>query len=134
EPSAQPMSHRLVTNGMAMSGTTYVGRRYMGLYAWWPVAVHPAPRTALLISYGLGTTARALVGTRELERVDVVAVPRHGRRLSPLAHDTPASNPLADTRVHVHVEDGRFFLLTTPARYDIVTAEPPPPRVAGTAG
>ena len=121
------------TNGMAMSGTTYVGRRYMGLYAWWPVAVHPAPRTALLISYGLGTTARALVETRELERVDVVDVSRDVLRLSALAQDSQASNPLADPRVHVHVEDGRFFLLTTPARYDIVTAEPPPPRVAGIA-
>jgi spermidine synthase len=129
----RPLAHRLVTNGMAMSGTTYVGRRYMGLYAWWPVAVHPAPRTALLISYGLGTTARALVETRELERIDVVDVSRDVLRLSALAQDSPASNPLADPRVHVHVEDGRFFLLTTPARYDIVTAEPPPPRVAGIA-
>ena len=40
----RPLAHRLVTNGMAMSATNYVARRYMGLYAWWPVAVHPAPR------------------------------------------------------------------------------------------
>ncbi|HMC21028.1 MAG TPA: hypothetical protein VKL19_04225, partial [Thermoanaerobaculia bacterium] len=40
-------------------------------------------------------------------------------------------NPLADPRVHVHVEDGRFFLLTTPRRFDLITAEPPPPKNAG---
>jgi spermidine synthase len=129
----RPMSFRLVTNGMAMSGTNFVARRYMGLYAWWPVAVHPAPRRALLISYGLGTTARALVETRELERIDVVDTSADVLRLSALARESPEANPLADPRVHPHVEDGRFFLLTAPHLYDIVTAEPPPPKAAGIA-
>jgi hypothetical protein len=31
----------------------------------------------------------------------------------------------------VHIEDGRFFLLTTRKRYDLITAEPPPPQAAG---
>jgi hypothetical protein len=39
--------------------------------------------------------------------------------------------PLADPRVHVHVEDGRFFLQTTNRQFDLITAEPPPPRGAG---
>ncbi len=129
----RPLAHRLVTNGMAMSATNYVARRYMGLYAWWPVAVHPAPRRALLISYGLGTTARALVETRELEQIDVVDVSADVLRLSALAQESPARDPLHDPRVRAHVEDGRFFLLTTRERYDIVTAEPPPPRAAGIA-
>ena len=128
-----PLSYRLATNGMAMSATNYVARRYMGLYAWLPVAAHPGPKRALLISYGLGTTARALVETRELDAVDVVDVSADVLRLSALAQESPAADPLADPRVHVHIEDGRFFLLTTRERYDIVTAEPPPPRAAGIA-
>ena len=40
-------------------------------------------------------------------------------------------NPLHDARVKVHVEDGRFFLQTTPQKFDIITAEPPPPLAAG---
>ena len=123
----RPESHRLITNGMAMSGTPR-GRRYMALYVWWPVAVHPAPRRALQISYGLGTTTRALVETR------AAGADRHrghlGRR--PAAQRAgagePVRQPAHDPRVHAHVEDGRFFLLTTPLRYDIITAEPPPPR------
>ena len=130
---ARPVSYRLVTNGMSMSATNFVARRYMGLYAWWPVAVHPGPRRALLISYGLGTTARALVETRELERIDVVDTSADVLRLSALAQESPDRNPLADPRVHAHVEDGRFFLFTTPHLYDIVTAEPPPPKTAGIA-
>ena len=133
EAFGAPLSYRLVTNGTGMSGTTYAARRYMGLYAWWPVAVHPAPRRALLISYGLGTTARALVETRELERIDVVDTSADVLSYSAMTQESPAANPLADPRVQVHVEDGRFFLLTTPLRYDIITGEPPPPKAAGIA-
>ena len=127
----RPESYRLITNGMAMSGTTHVGRRFMALYVWLPVAVHPAPRRALQISYGLGTTSRALVETRELERIDIVDTSAAVLRLSALAQESPSANPLVDPRVNVHVEDGRFFLLTTPLQYDIITADPPPPKAAG---
>ena len=48
----------------------------MKLYVWWPVALHPAPRRALLISYGVGSTAHALVDTRELEHIDIVDISR----------------------------------------------------------
>ena len=131
EAFGRPETYRLITNGMAMSGTTYVGRRFMSLYVWMPVALHPAPRRALQISYGLGTTSRALVETRELERIDIVDTSAAVLRLSALAQESPAANPLVDPRVHAHVEDGRFFLLTTPHRYDIITADPPPPKAAG---
>jgi len=40
-------------------------------------------------------------------------------------------NPLQDPRVKAHIEDGRYFLLTTDREYDVITAEPPPPRVPG---
>jgi predicted membrane-bound spermidine synthase len=133
ESFGRPESYRLITNGMAMSGTTYVGRRFMSIYVWLPVAIHPAPRRALQISYGLGTTSRALVETRELERIDVVDTSAAVLRMSALAQDGPAANPLNDPRVRIHVEDGRFFLLTTPLRYDIITADPPPPKAAGIA-
>ena len=127
----RPESYRLITNGLAMSGTNYVGRRFMALYVWWPVAVHPGLRRALQISYGLGTTSRALVETRELEHIDIVDTSASVLRLSALAQDSPRANPLADPRVHAHIEDGRFFLLTRPTRYDLITADPPPPKAAG---
>src|SRR5207237_628016 len=42
------------------------------------------------------------------------------------------SNPLRDPRVTAFVQDGRFFLQASPQRYDIITGEPPPLKVAGT--
>ncbi len=41
------------------------------------------------------------------------------------------SNPLRDPRVHAVVQDGRFFLQASPQQYDIISGEPPPPKVAG---
>jgi hypothetical protein len=51
--------------------------------------------------------------------------------MSRLVWPEPHDNPLRDPRVHVHVEDGRFFLQTSQDRYDIITGEPPPPKSAG---
>ena len=102
----------------------------MGLFVWWPVAVHPEPKTALLISHGLGTTARALTETRSLVSIDVVDTSADVLQLSAVAFP-PGSDPLDDPRVQIHVEDGRFFLSTARQHYDIITSEPPPPKAAG---
>ena len=125
------LEHRLVTNDYNMSASGFVGRRYMKLFVYLPVALHPAPRRALLISYGVGSTARALADTRELEHVDVVDISREILESSAIVFPDPATNPLRDPRLRVHVEDGRYFLQATPAFYDLITAEPPPPKMAG---
>jgi spermidine synthase len=123
--------HQLVTNGISMSGNSFAGRRYMKLYVYWPVALHPAPRKALLISFGVGSTAKALTDTRELEQIDVVDISREILELSRIVFPAERDDPLRDPRVRVHVEDGRHFLALTAQRYDLVTAEPPPPNAAG---
>jgi len=125
-----PLHYRLMTNGHSMSATTYRGRRYMKLYAYWALAVNPSARDALLISYGIGNTAKALTDTRQLASIDVVDISRDVLQMGALAYPGGGA-PLDDPRVHVHVEDGRFFLQTTDRQFDVITAEPPPPRGAG---
>lgn len=127
----EPFDHRLVTNGYSMSGTALLGRRYMDLFVQLPVALHPGLRSALLISYGVGTTARALTRTAELETIDVVDVSRDVLEMNRIVFPDEREYPLADPRVAVHVEDGRHFLQTTSRRFDLITAEPPPPKYAG---
>jgi spermidine synthase len=127
----QPYYHRLVTNGYSMSSTTLPSLRYMKLFVWLPVALRPDPKRALLISYGVGSTAEALTATRSLERIDVVDVSRDILELSAVVQPDPARHPLSDPRVRVHVEDGRHFLQTRAERWDLITAEPPPPKAAG---
>jgi predicted membrane-bound spermidine synthase len=128
---SEPVSHRLLTNGSSMASTDVPSRRYMKQYVYWPVALHPAPRRALLICFGLGSTAAALADTRELTSIDVVDVSPEVLEMGRLALRPGHRYPLDDPRVKVHVDDGRFFLLTRDTRYDIITSEPPPPKCAG---
>lgn len=125
-----PVAHRLVTNSFSMSASGVTGQRYMKLFVHLPMALRATLREALLICFGVGNTARALADTPWLERIDVVDVSRDildlGRLVFPRGRF-----PLDDPRVAVHVEDGRHFLATTRQRYDLITAEPPPPKHAG---
>jgi len=127
----ETLHYRLLTDGFAMSGTSMRGRRYQKLYVYWPVALRPDPKQALVISYGVGSTAKALVDTRSLEHIDVVDISRAILDLSEIIYPNPADHPLRDPRVQVHIEDGRFFLQTSERRYDLITGEPPPPKNAG---
>ncbi|MEM7409098.1 MAG: spermidine synthase [Myxococcota bacterium] len=127
----EPYADTLVTNNYSMSGTNWGGQRYMKLFTWWPVALHPDMRDALLISYGVGSTAESLIDTRALERIDVVDISEDILELSDLRFPDPAKHPLRDPRVEVHIEDGRYFLETTDRRFDLITGEPPPPKMAG---
>ncbi len=126
-----PYRYQLLTNNFSMSGTSIESRRYMKYYVYWPEAVNPDARDALLISYGVGSTAKALTDTAPLERIDVVDISRDVLDLSSIVYPDPKQNPLNDPRVRVIVEDGRFHLQTTDQQYDLITAEPPPLRTAG---
>jgi hypothetical protein len=125
----EPLAHQLLTNGHTMSGSGFPARRYMSLFVHLPVAFHPEPRDALLISYGVGTTARSLTRVESIRSIDVVDISREILDMSEVIFPDPATNPLRDPRVSVHVEDGRYFLQTTTQRFDLITGEPPPPRL-----
>jgi spermidine synthase len=126
-----PQHYVLVTNNHPMAGDAAPFRRYMKAYVYWPVALNPDLKDALLISYGVGATAKALTDTPELERIDVVDISAAILELGALVYPDPEEQPLRDPRVHAHVEDGRYFLQTTRRQFDLITAEPPPPRHAG---
>jgi predicted membrane-bound spermidine synthase len=125
-----PESYRLVTNGYSMSATTVLGKRYMKLYVYLPLALQADARDALLISYGVGSTAKALTDSPGLRHIDVVDISREILEMSSIVY-SDVDNPLRDPRVSVHIEDGRFFLGTHSRKYDLITSEPPPPKVAG---
>ncbi len=124
-------SYKLLTNSFSMSMTGLHARRYMKVFVYLPVAVHPDPKRALLISYGVGATAQALMDTEALETIDVVDISKDILNLSSTIYPEPNRDPLRDPRVKVHVEDGRHFLETRLQGYDIITGEPPPPKIAG---
>lgn len=127
----KPLFYRLITNSYSMSSSDFRSRRYMKLFVYWPLAVHPDPKDALLISYGVGSTAKALTDSKGLRRIDVVDISRDILEMNDAVYSDPATHPLNDPRIRVHIEDARYFLQTTDQRFDLITAEPPPPEVAG---
>jgi len=129
--TGKPVSYVMLTNSFSMSTTGYGVRRYQKLYVYWPMAVHPSLRRALLIGYGVGNTAKAMTDSRSLETIDVVDLSRDILAMSRIVYPDEADQPLHDPRVRVHIEDGRYFLQTTDQRFDLITGEPPPPGIAG---
>jgi spermidine synthase len=127
----RPVSHAMLTNSFSMSATGYGARRYMKLYVYWPMAVHPDLNRALLIGYGVGNTAKAMTDSRSLETIDIVDLSRDILEMNSVVYPNDADRPLNDPRVRVHIEDGRYLLQTTDRVFDLITGEPPPPGIAG---
>ena len=125
----EPAHWRLVTDNVSMSGTGRDAVRYMQFFAWLPLALRPEPRRGLLISYGAGNTARALLDEPALKELTVVDLSPEIIAASRLIHGR--ADPLNDPRVHLVVDDGRHFLRTHDEQFDLITGEPPPPAMAG---
>jgi spermidine synthase len=127
----EPYYYRLLTNAFSMSSTTPRNQRYMRLFAYLPFALRPEAKDVLLICYGCGVTADALLHGPNVKRVDVVDISKEVFQLADFYTGINYSNPLRDPRVHAVVQDGRFFLQASPHQYDIISGEPPPPKAAG---
>lgn len=128
----QPYYYRLITNSYSMSGTMPRSQRYMRLFAYLPLALRPESEDALLIGYGVGVTADAFIRAPRLKHLDIVDISQEVFDLADFYTGPLYSNPLRDPRVATFVQDGRFFLQASPTRYDIITGEPPPLKMAGT--
>jgi spermidine synthase len=129
----EPYYYRLITNAYSMSGTHPRSQRYMRLFAYLPLALRPESENALLIGYGVGVTADALTRDSHLKHLDVVDISKEILSFANFYSAPGYTNPLRDPRVTTFVQDGRFFLQACPDRYDIITGEPPPLKIAGTA-
>ncbi len=131
ESFGQPHTFTLVTNNYSMSGTTFLSKRYMKFFVYFPYLLKNNIQDVLQISYGVGMTAEAVVSLKSVKHFDVVDVSKDILVNSDIIHQTTKVFPLKDKRTKVHIEDGRFFLQTTKQKYDLITGEPPPPKMAG---
>ena len=127
----QAYYYRLLSDSFSMSATSPRNQRYMRLFAYLPLALHPGARDVLLICYGCGVTADAFTHKSSLERIDIVDISKEVFSLADSYTGINYSNPLRDPRVHAIVQDGRFFLQASARKYDIISGEPPPPKNAG---
>jgi spermidine synthase len=105
------------------------GAGYMAMMSHIPMLLHPRAERALVVCFGTGTTAGAVLrypGTK-LDVVDINAtVFDFADYFLDVNHGVAR-----DPRARLTVDDGRGFLQTTAERYDVITAEPMPPTFAG---
>ena len=127
----EPYYYRLLSNAFSMSATNPYSQRYMRLFAYFPLAFRPESEDVLLLCYGCGVTADALLHGPNVKRMDAVDISKEVFGFADFYSGINYSNPLRDPRVHPIVQDGRFFLQASPRQYDIISGEPPPPKVAG---
>ncbi len=121
---------RLIVNGTSYSADTMPAMRYMRMLGHLPVLLHPQPQDALVVCFGVGTTAGAVAKHPEVRHLDICEI-------SPAvlagADIFTATNDgvVHKAKVACWLEDGRNYLLRTPKRYDVISFEPPPPCDAG---
>ena len=97
-----------------------------------PVAARPNPKTAFLVGYGSGVTARVLSDVPGMQRVRVVEIEPAVLDMDRFflhVNDTALARP----NVSAIVDDARSALQLDPTRYDIIVSEPSNPWLAGVA-
>ena len=108
-------------DGRGTAGTmTAPSNRFMGHL---PMILHPEPKQALSICFGVGNTLAAIAAHEALERLDCV-------ELSPGVIEAADFFPTNEgvvhhPKVHIHEQDGRNWLLGHDAQYDVIQLEPP---------
>jgi len=93
------------------------------------MSVHPLARTALVVGLGGGATAGALSRHDGVD-VDVVELSESVVRAAPF-FEAINYGVLLRPNVHLRLDDGRNYLMLTPRRYDVVTADVIHPIFAG---
>jgi spermidine synthase len=121
---------RLILNGVNMSADSMDSRKYMTLLSYIPLLLVENPKNVLVICFGTGQTAGAAGAYPGINLVDAVDISpgvfRAGKFFKATNHNV-VNNP----KVKRINQDGRQHLLTTSTKYDVITAEPPPPLDAG---
>jgi len=114
------MNKRLLVNGVGITSLTPITK----VMAHLPLALNGKAQNGLVICFGMGTTARAMVSWG-IETTAVDLVPSVPELFSFFFADAPSV--LSNPRMHIVIDDGRRFLLRTNRLFDVITIDPPPP-------
>ncbi|MHC2148873.1 spermidine synthase [Pseudomonas sp. 210_17 TE3656] len=122
--------NRLYIQGVSNTGDAMPSLRYMRLQALLPLLIHrQEPRSAMVIGFGTGITAGAMLRYQGLQRPVVAELLPEVLAAAPLFKGN--YNAVNDPRLDIRLRDGRRELLRSAERYDLITLEPPPPSAAG---
>ena len=130
QSSGTNIFRRLYIQGASNSGDAMPSIRYMRLQALLPLIIHRGtPRSALVIGFGTGITAGALLQYPALDRrICAELLPAVVKSGSAFHGNYGASH---DRNLQIRIRDGRRELMRSDDRYDVITLEPPPPPSSG---
>jgi spermidine synthase len=114
------MDKNLLVNGIGITRLT----PFTKVMAHLPLALNGHAESGLVICFGMGTTARAMLSWG-IETTAVDLVPSVPQLFGFFFADAPSV--LANPHMHIVIDDGRRFLLRTSRSYDVITIDPPPP-------
>ena len=121
---------RLYIQGVSNSGDAMPSMRYMRLQALLPLIIHRGdPHTALVIGFGTGITAGALLQYLQLNQTVCAELLPAVVGAGPLFHGNFGAS--SSPKLKIRIRDGRRELLQNVQRYDLITLEPPPPSASG---
>jgi len=112
---------QLMVNGMGMTVLTPITKMMAHLSL---ASLDHTPQSALIICFGMGTTFRSVVSWK-ISGTAVELVPSVPRLFS--YYHADAAEVMASPLAHVVIDDGRRFLERSPAKYDAIIIDPPPP-------
>ena len=127
----------LRNNGLPEAGMqrpgTWINRhpltRWLGAL---PVLARPEAKTQLVIGLGGGMAIEVVPST--IERIDVIELEPEVLAANQSVAALRWRDPLADPRVHVHLNDARnALLLASEARFDAIVSQPSHPWAGGAA-
>ena len=108
-------------NGRIEVPTDEISMRAFRMLGHLPALLRPDAQKALMLSFGNGIATGSL-DTHAIPRIDAVDLSAEQFKAAELYWEENY-NVLRSPRLHIHVEDGRNFLLQTPHRYDIITTD-----------
>jgi spermidine synthase len=115
------MQRRLLVNGMGMTKLTPITKMMAHMTL---ASLDHTPHSALIICFGMGTTFRSVVAWN-ISSTAVELVPSVPKLFS--FYHADAAEVMASPLAHVVIDDGRRFLERSPAKYDAIIVDPPPP-------
>jgi spermidine synthase len=123
-----PHGLALNINGHNTAYTTSKDLRVNRQLGYMPYLLHPEPKSALVIGFGMGATACSLVQP-DMERVDVAeicsGVIKAAHIFAPWNR-----NVILHPKVHLYDDDGRSIVFMTNRKYDIITSNAIHPRLS----
>ena len=120
--------YALNVNGHNTAYTTTKDQVVNRMLGYIPYMLHENPKKAMVIGFGLGYTVESLIQP-EIDSVDVAEISAGVIKSGHLMNKWN-NNVIDHPKVHMHLEDGRGYLMRTPAVYDIITSNAIHPRLS----